>query len=95
MMQYLRYGTQGAILILTAVITLHYAPHSWRMSGVSATFVGFLAAELFDLCIFSSMRFWIATRKAASCSCSEAMKKVANLPNLLQNQCGNCGAEMA
>jgi|688.fasta_scaffold2228161_1 hypothetical protein len=91
-MQYVRFGTQCAIAIVTALITLHFAPHSWRVSGVSAVFVGILLAELFDLC-FSP--FWIATRKAASCGCSKVMKKVARLPKLLDNQCGNCGAEMA
>ena len=94
MMQFLRYGTQCAIVIITALITLRFAPHSWRVSGISAFFLGFLAAELIDVC-FSPKPFWIATRKAASCSCSEAMKKVARLPKLLYNQCGNCGAELA
>ena len=94
MMQYLRYGTQCATVIITALITLRYAPHSWRMSGVSATFLGFLAAELLDLLVLSKP-FWIATRKAASCSCNEAIKRVARLPKLVYNQCGNCGAEMA
>jgi hypothetical protein len=93
MMQYLRYGTQCATVIITALITLRYAPHSWRMSGVSATFIGFLAAELID--VFLTKPFWIATRKAASCGCNEAIKKVARLPKLVYNQCGNCGAEMA
>lgn len=93
MMQYLRCGTQCAIVIITAMITRHFAPHSWRVSGVSAFFLGVLAVELIHL--FFSKPFWIATRKAASCRCSEAMKKVARLPKLLGNQCGNCGAEMA
>ena len=93
-MQYLRYGVQCAIVIITALITLRFAPHSWRVSGVSAIFLGILAAELIDLC-FSPNPFWIATRKAASCSCSEVVKKVARLPKLVYNQCDNCGAEMA
>jgi len=80
-------------MIITAQIILHFAPHSWRVSGISAFFLGFLAAELIDFCF--SLPFWIATRKAASCSCGEAMKKVARLPKLLYNQCSNCGAEMA
>lgn len=94
MLRYLRYGTQCSIMVITALMTLHFAPQSWRVSGICAIFLGLLVAELVDAC-FSFKPFWKATSKADSCSCSEVVQKVAKLPGLLYSQCGKCGAGMA
>jgi hypothetical protein len=94
-MQYLRKGTtQGSLAIFAALFALEFVPHAWRVPGVFLVFLSLAFAFAVDVCVLPK-GMWAATRKAASCGCDAAMKKVARLPALLQKSCANCGAEMA